>query len=132
MPKVFTSKNQRTGEIGEHVAARYFASKGFEIIERNYTKRCGEIDIIARKRNKTHFIEVKSIKVFDAQLRTENSGYRPEENMHFAKQQKLRRTIQTYLGEIGLKGEWQFDLAVVYIGDELKEARVKILENIIL
>ena len=50
MPKVFTSKSQQTGEIGENVAVKFLMKHGFSIIERNYTKKWGEIDIIKEER----------------------------------------------------------------------------------
>ena len=46
MPK--TAK-QKVGEIGENVACRFFVKQNFTIIERNYWKKWGEIDIIAKK-----------------------------------------------------------------------------------
>lgn len=61
MPKVFTSKTQKIGEIGESIAVKFLMKQGFKVIERNYTKKCGEIDIIALKQDKIYFIEVKSV-----------------------------------------------------------------------
>ncbi|MEI6093540.1 MAG: YraN family protein, partial [bacterium] len=63
--KIFTSKTQQTGEIGEQEAVNYLINKGFNIIERNYTRKWGELDIVAKKSNVLHFIEVKSITVRD-------------------------------------------------------------------
>lgn len=40
--------NKRLGRLGEDVAARYLASRGYEIIARNWTCQAGEADIIAR------------------------------------------------------------------------------------
>ncbi len=60
MPKVFTSEKQKIGELGENIAVKFLTKKGFFISERNYTKKWGEIDIIAEKNNKLYFIEVKS------------------------------------------------------------------------
>ncbi len=39
-----------TGVQGEEIAARYLLSKKYEIVQRNYRCRYGEIDIIARKK----------------------------------------------------------------------------------
>ena len=46
MPKVFTSKTQKRGETGENIAVFYLERQGFKIIDRNYTVKAGEIDII--------------------------------------------------------------------------------------
>ena len=63
MPKVFTSDSQRTGEIGENIAVRFLMKHGFSILERNYTKKWGEIDIIAKKDGKIYFI-APDIKIY--------------------------------------------------------------------
>lgn len=131
VPKVFTSKTQKTGEIGEHVAVRYLLGKGYSVLERNYTKKWGEIDVVAAKGRKTYFIEVKS-KTGDSVVSDKEEEYRPEDNMHPWKIERLRRTIQTYLAEHSEIGEWQFGLIVVIFDPSLHSARISYLENIII
>ncbi len=124
MPKVFTSKSQKKGELGEEIACMFLMKHGFEIIERNYTRRLGEIDIIAKKNKAIYFIEVKSMSF--------NSTIRPEENMNQFKLVKLQRTISTYLHEKNIKDiEWQIDLVCVLLDNVNKKAKVKVIENII-
>ncbi len=127
MPKIFTSESQKTGELGENIACKYLENKGFKIIERNFTRKWGEIDIVAQKK-KLHLIEVKSVS------NPEGLGYRPEENLTYSKQLKLKRTLQTYLNARSVSPEtvWQFDLMLIYINKEAKRAKVKVLANIIL
>jgi len=128
--KIFTSKTQQTGEIGEQEAVNYLINKGFNIIERNYTRKWGELDIVAEKSNVLHFIEVKSVTVRDMFSR-ENS-YRPEDNMHPWKVKRLQRALETYLieREVDENMEWQFDLACVYFKEN--EAKVEFIEDIVL
>ena len=77
--------------------------RGFEIIEQNYNKKWGEIDIIARKGQKLHFIEVKSVSRDSLKyVSPETDSYRPEDNLHPWKLERLSRVIQTYL--LGYKG----------------------------
>lgn len=45
--KKFTSSTQKTGRLGEDIACKYLFSKGFQIVECNYTKKWGGIDIVA-------------------------------------------------------------------------------------
>lgn len=52
--------NQATGLSGEEAAAKYLTSKGFRIIERNFKKRYGEIDIVAMEGDTLVFVEVKT------------------------------------------------------------------------
>ena len=53
---------QKTGEIGENIACKYLNNNNYEIIERNFRCRQGEIDIIAFDTEKKEevFIEVKT------------------------------------------------------------------------
>ncbi|WP_172633858.1 YraN family protein [Caldisericum exile] len=48
------------GKEGEDLATKYLISRGFKILERNFRTPFGEIDIIAVKDGKLHFIEVKT------------------------------------------------------------------------
>lgn len=133
MPKVFTSESQKIGEMGENIAVKFLMKQGFNIIERNYTKRWGEIDIIAQKDNKIYFIEVKSVSRAALDF-VEKDGYRAEDNMHPWKLKRLARTVQTYLisRKIPEDSAWQFDLVVVYLDLKNKKAKVKVESDIVL
>ena len=133
MPKVFTSQSQRTGERGERIAVKYLENKGFTVIERNYTKKWGELDIVARKGRVIHFIEVKSKSVLNLKG-IPARGHRLEEGMHGQKVARLKRTIQTYLLErrVPADCDWRFDLILVHMSDAERQARVEMLENLIL
>jgi putative endonuclease len=39
------------GKIGEDIACKYLKSKGYKIIERNFRRKWGEIDIVCKKRS---------------------------------------------------------------------------------
>ena len=126
--KKFTSKTQKTGELGETIACKYLISHGFKILERNFTRKWGEIDIVAQKNEEkgrvTHFIEVKSVS-------HETGQFRPEDQMHHWKQKRLMRVIQTYL-ELHETDDWQFDVICVYLDFNKRQARVKVLGDVIL
>ena len=49
-----------TAVLGESAACEYLTKKGYEVIERNFRKGYGEIDIVAIHRNILVFIEVKT------------------------------------------------------------------------
>jgi putative endonuclease len=133
--KKFTSNSQKIGELGEDVACKFLIKHGFSILERNYTRKWGEIDIIADKNNKRYFIEVKSVSCTTLPDFSEDNPFmkRPEENMHPWKMKRLRRIVETYLisKRFGYV-DWQFDLLLVYLDLEQKKARVRTIENIIL
>ena len=47
------------GEFGERLAVQHLEAKGYQIVERNYRRREGEIDIIARLGKVLAFVEVR-------------------------------------------------------------------------
>jgi len=135
MPKVFTSEKQKIGELGENIAVKFLMKHNFSILERNYTKKWGELDVITEKDGKLYFIEVKSVaRETLGSVLHETSDYRPEENMHPWKLKRLSRTIQTYLlsKRVSEEKEWQLDLIVVFLDIKNKKAKVKIVSDIIL
>ena len=114
-----TSKRQ-TGDLGEEVACKYLENKGFSVIERNYLRKWGEIDIIAEKvvagANKLYFVEVKTVSyetIADLKQAVSRDTYRPEENVHFAKRMRLGRAIQTWITEHKHVGDFQIDVLTV-------------------
>jgi putative endonuclease len=126
------------GDVGEEVACRFLVKRGFAIVERNYLKKWGEIDIVARKSGELHFVEVKTVqsKVESSKSKNvsqETAGYRPEENVHPAKLKRLARTVETYLldKDISDNVPWQIDVVTVRLDLEGKRARVNLLENVI-
>lgn len=119
------TEKRKLGDIGENIACDFLKRRGFEIIERNYLRKWGEIDIVARKSNLIHFIEVKSVT-------HGTSGYRPEDNMHPWKLKRLSRAIQTYLLDRKIDCDWQLDLITVKIDLQNRKARVEIIKNIII
>jgi putative endonuclease len=120
------SEKRRFGNLGEDIACAFLERKGFEIIERNYLRKWGEIDIIAKKQKSLHFVEVKTVSL--------DSPIRPEENMHGEKLKKLYRTIEIYTIENqGKSGEleWVLDAVLVRLDNINRKAWVKFLENIV-
>ncbi len=123
--------NREVGDIGEDVACTWLKRRGFLIIERNYLKKWGELDIVAAKDKILHFIEVKSVV---NRVGGGSNGHRPEENVHELKVRRLKRVIQTYLVErkYGLDAEFQFHIITVKMDPTTRRARVNLMENIVL
>lgn len=129
---------QIIGKIGEDYAAEYLVSRKWVILERNYLKKWGEIDIIASKEGVISFIEVKTItkryicNTFDP---PNTDFYRAEDNVHLYKTKRLKRTIETYFIErdIPTAVDWQFSVITILLSREdncLLE--LKYLENLII
>jgi putative endonuclease len=134
--KNFTSDKQKVGKLGEDVACKFLEKHGFTIEETNYTKKWGEIDIIANKEGKIYFIEVKSVSCVtlpDFKDSNDLNTKRPEDNLHPWKLKRLSRTIQTYLihKRVG-NTPWQFDVLIVYLDMGKRTARVRVIDNVIL
>jgi len=132
------TEKRKTGNLGEDIACRFLMKRDFDIIDRNYLKKCGEIDIIARNIDGLHFVEVKSVScetLPSVSYKTIDKGdFRPEDNVHQWKLQRLAKTIQLYLLEksVSDKTNWQFDIITIYIDKKRLTTRVKMLENIII
>lgn len=126
MPKVFTSEKQKIGKLGEDIACKFLVKRGFKIICQNYTKKWGELDIIAEKNKILHFFEVKSVA-------GEEDNHRPEENIHPWKVKRILRAVQTFLLDhrISEETEWQIDVMAVFLNLNDRRAKVRIIENAI-
>jgi putative endonuclease len=58
----------RLGQLGERLAAEHLGRRGFEIVERNYRTRWGELDLIAFDGHTLAFCEVKTRHLRDASV----------------------------------------------------------------
>jgi putative endonuclease len=136
MPKIFTSKTQKLGEIGENIACRFLMKHDFVIQERNFTQKWGEIDIIASKENRIYFIEVKSVSRSNIKnvSRETLDNYKPEDNMHPWKMKRMAKTIQSYMMSYRVPDymEWQVDLIVIFIDLNNKKTKIKVISDLIL
>ncbi|MEK7170064.1 MAG: YraN family protein [Patescibacteria group bacterium] len=54
-------KTQKVGWLGEELVVKFLMKRGYTILERNYRKPWGELDIVAEEKKKIHFIEVKTM-----------------------------------------------------------------------
>jgi len=127
------AEHNEIGKIGEKITKTFLMKHGFSVIDLNYRTRFGEIDIVAKKDGWLHFIEVKSVKVRSFEG-IDNLRVKPEDNLTWAKWRKFVTTVEIYLKQHN-QGKmedvlWQIDLACVYINPEIREGRIKLLENV--
>ena len=84
--------NRKKGSLAESKTADWLESnKGFTILERNYGRATGEIDLIAQDGESIVFVEVK--------YRNNNEYGYPAEAVTAAKQKKIIDTAMLYLQE---------------------------------
>ena len=55
-----TDARRRRGAIGEAAAARHLTELGYDVLERNFRTRYGELDVVAADRECIVFCEVKT------------------------------------------------------------------------
>lgn len=129
------SQNKQIGAWGEQITANYYKNAGYRVHGMNYLKAWGEIDVIAEKAHKIHFIEVKTVSYetkADLERAVAHGTWRPEENVTDFKIKKLSRAIDSWLQEYKWSGDWQIDVAAVRIVPRETYATINILDNIVL
>jgi putative endonuclease len=80
------------GRLGEQLAAEHLIRRGFQIVERNYRTRWGELDIVAYDGRTLAFCEVKT-------RRLSGPGRNPLESVHGRKRSRVRRMAGSWLIE---------------------------------
>ncbi len=114
---------QQTGKLAENLSCQFLKTKGYNIIERNFRSRYGEIDVVARKNNILIFIEIRS--------KSGSAFGSPEESFTAGKKQRFISTIMSYLNSHdNLPPDWRVDFVAVDIDqDSGKANRIEIYEN---
>lgn len=114
--------NKDIGSLGEDIAINYLLSMNFKVSKRNFNCNLGEIDIIAKKKNIIHFIEVKS-------RFNRNYGY-PMESVNYSKMKRLKLVAEYYI----IKNKCYninccFDVLEVFLDYNSKDYRINYLED---
>ena len=111
---------QLRGSYGEKVACQHLKKNNYIILERNYRKRFGEIDIIAKKGDLIAFVEVKT--------RSCEEFGKPSEAVNYAKRQRIIKTALSYIAQKDLDAEFSFDIIEVLINNK-KVLSINHIEN---
>jgi len=125
------SEKRKLGNIGEDFCVKHLVKHGYIVLDRNYLKKWGEIDIVAKKDGIIHFVEVKT-KELKSFMWNNLESYDPEENVHPWKLKRISRAVQTYLIEKDVDDdtEWQVDVAAVFLDFGAKEATIRITDDV--
>jgi len=111
LPKLF-------GDKSENLATRFLEQEGFIILERNYfARKLGEIDIIAKREDELHFIEVKSGK---------SETFDPVYNVTPAKLRKVINSAHYYMKTKKLNMAFSIDALIIRYDE------VEFIENVTL
>lgn len=114
--------NKETGQIGEALAEKLLKEKGYEILERNFSTRFGEIDRICRDGGILVFVEVK----------TKKGGAfgMPEEMFTRGKAAKVKRMATLYLQ--GKEVPCRIDMVAIVLNEAGRPDRITHYENVVL
>lgn len=123
--KILTPKRE-IGNLGEKEAAKLLRRKGYRILKQNYTALGAEIDIIARKKDLTLFVEVKTRNV-------KFLGYkeaRPASSVTPEKQRKIIKAASYYNSHNPSDTRLRFDVIEVYTEDGQSGPKIKEIKHL--
>lgn len=116
-----TGSRKALGRLGEELAARALAARGYRIRERNWRCPIGELDIVAEDGDVLAFVEVKT--------RRGRKFGAPEEAVTLAKRAKLIELAATYVQASDWPGDWRIDVVAVELTSGGKLLRLEIIRN---
>jgi len=103
--------NKILGAFGENMAREYLSKCGYRVLEKNFSCRAGEIDIIAIQGDAVVFIEVKT--------RSSDRYGLPSEAVSKSKQQKIVKTALYYMQKNKLLDKMcRFDVMEIIVDGE--------------
>lgn len=112
---------RKLGNRGEKIAAKFLRKQGYQIIEKNYRSRLGEIDIVAKEGESIVFVEVKTRCSTDFGL--------PEEALSYDKRRRLSKLALGYLAHRRIKDtNCRFDVVSILM-DNNRANHVKLIKN---
>ncbi len=124
MPRDSRRRARSLGNFGERVAASHLESKGYAILERNWSTPEGEIDIIASRGADLVFVEVRT-------RRGRNFGT-PEESITGRKASHVRAAAAAYVQEHpDAPPNQRIDVVALELDAKGRVLRVEQLENAI-
>lgn len=105
------------GMVAESIACWFLKQQGYKILDRNFSIRTGEIDIIAKDGKVLVFVEVK--------YRKDCSFGTPAEAINQNKQRKIYQTANVYIKKKGLS----FDQPMRFDVVEILGKKIRVIKN---
>jgi putative endonuclease len=99
------AENTELGRKGEEIACAYLAKKGFQIKERNWRYKNGEIDIIA--------IDGKEMVIVEVKTRSAIIYEEPRDSISDKKIRFLVNAAEEYIFETDYYGDTRFDIVSI-------------------
>lgn len=115
-------RRKAIGRAGEEAATQLLLEKGYRILERNWTSKLGEIDIVAQYGRELVIVEVRTT--------TSNRFGIGMESIDIRKQQKVRRLAMQYVKQHQLHELLQrIDVISVLLARDLTPIRIDHIEG---
>ncbi|MDD5084909.1 MAG: YraN family protein [Candidatus Omnitrophica bacterium] len=112
------------GKEGEDFAEIFLKRKKYNIIERNWRSKFGEIDLVCSKKREIVFVEVKS--------RGSRLYGEAAEAVDDRKKRKLKLLAEAYLQKMRLEHKTaRFDVVTVIWEDKSRPPEIEHLENVL-
>ena len=113
-------RRRALGQAGEDLASRWYEDHGYEVLDRNWRRREGEVDLIVRRGATVAFCEVKT--------RSSDRFGTGAESVLEAKQRRIRRLASRWLSELTpavgrARVEVRFDVVSITAGN------IEVIEN---
>lgn len=114
--------NKDLGNLGETIACDYLIKQGYHIIQRNFSCKVGELDIIATDNDFLVFIEVKT--------RTSDRFGLPSESVSYSKQKKIVKTALCFIAYKKLFDYMsRFDVIEVTVGESYEAHQINLIKD---
>jgi putative endonuclease len=98
------------GKKGEKLALKFLKKNKYKIIEKNFSSKFGEIDIIAKDKDTLAFIEVKT--------RKEQEFFTPLDSINFNKKMHIIKTAQDFINKHKINIPCRFDILSIVVRND--------------
>ena len=117
---------KNVGDYGEQLALQFLQKRGYIIIDRNFSSKYGEIDILA-----LHSEEPETICCVEVKTRLSSVFGEPEEAVTRDKTKRLHDTACSYFFQNRIEDKiFRLDILSIFIDQTTKKARIKHLKGI--
>lgn len=114
------STNKSKGNQGEDKALEYLMSWGYSLLDRNWQKREGEIDLVVFD------TQIKELVFVEVKVRNSTKFGSIEESITEKKKIKLNDIINRYISEMGYQGNYRLDFIGIIKGKIIHYKNVEI------
>jgi putative endonuclease len=109
--------NKVTGNKGETLAAEHLMMKGYKILQRNYSSKWGEVDIIC-KQHMANGVQQDVIVFVEVKTKTTDKYGEPWEMVNAWKIEQVKKMGETWCREYAWEGRVRVDVVGVYLDGE--------------